>query len=202
MTRTLVIGDVHGCASELQTMLQMIEPTRCILVGDVFRKGPDPMGVWRIIQQWSIEAVFGNHEAALLQESEHYPSTLVRWVESLPLWIEGQSLVEDKLQSWRVIHAGVNPFHIQETTRANAIVLRRWPDDQDTQNPFWWELYSGDALIIYGHDAARGLQDHRPRTLGLDSGCVYGNGLTGYVIESSELIHVPSQRVYVPIRRS
>jgi hypothetical protein len=160
------------------------------------------MGVWNMIQEWSIEAVFGNHEAALLQEREHYPSSLVRWVQSLPLWIDGHSVVEDRVQSWRVIHAGVNPFNIQETTRANAIVLRRWPDDRNRHNPFWWELYSGDALIIYGHDAARGLQDHRPRTLGLDSGCVYGNGLTGYVIEASELIHVPSQRVYVPIRRT
>lgn len=202
MMRTLIIGDVHGCAHELEAMLEQVQPTRCILVGDIFRKGPDPMGVWRLIQAWSIEAVFGNHEVALLQERLLYPNALIHWVESLPLWIDGQSSVQGQIQSWRVIHAGVNPFNIEETTRVQAILLRRWPDDRNLQNPFWWALYSGEPLIIYGHDAARGLQDHRPRTLGLDSGCVYGNGLTGYVIESSTLIHIPSQQVYVPIKIS
>ena len=158
MTRTLVIGDVHGCANELEAMLHRVQPTRCILVGDIFRKGPNPIGVWRIIQEWSLEAVFGNHEAALLQESEKYPSTLIDWINTLPLWIDGQSNVMGHTQRWRVIHAGVNPFDIEKTTRAQAIVLRRWPDDRDLKNPFWWELYSGQPLIIYGHDAVRGLQ--------------------------------------------
>ena len=36
-------------------------------------------------------------------------------------------------------------------------------------------------MVIYGHDARRGPQDHRPYTLGLDTGCVYGGQLTGYV---------------------
>ena len=65
--------------------------------------------------------------------------------------------------------------------------------------------FGGDIqkrLISDGHDARRGLQDHRPKTLGLDSGCVYGNGLTGYLLEDNKLVHVPSQQVYVDVRQS
>ena len=79
-----------------------------------------------------------------------------------------------------------------ETTRSQAVRLRRWPDDDDPSNPFWWQCYAGDRLVIYGHDAMRGLQDHRPRTLGLDTGCVYGGRLTGYLIEADRIVTVPS----------
>ena len=35
--------------------------------------------------------------------------------------------------------------------------MRRWPDDLNIKNPFWWEEYKRNKLIIYGHDARRGL---------------------------------------------
>ena len=50
--------------------------------------------------------------------------------------------------------------------------------------------------MIYGHDAVRGLQDHRPRTLGLDTGCVYGGVLTGYLLEDDRIVSVPAMSRY------
>ena len=64
---------------------------------------------------------------------------------------------------------------------------------------FWWRQYTGDDLVIYGHDALRGLQDYRPRTLGLDTGCVYGGRLTGYLLESDQLLAVDARAVYRPV---
>ena len=52
---------------------------------------------------------------------------------------------------------------------------------------------------MYGHDAARGLQDHRPHTLGLDTGCVYGGALTGYLVEADRLVRVAAQETYRPV---
>jgi len=43
------------------------------------------------------------------------------------------------------------------------------------------------------------VDSHRPRTLGLDSGCVYGKTLTGYLLEEDRLIQVPAARVHKPV---
>ena len=202
-SRTLFIGDVHGCAEELRLLLEMVQPTRGILVGDMFRKGPDNQGVWALIQQWNLEAVIGNHDLVLLKEEKSaHPEALIAWLQGLPLWIDGACVRGKKKVKWKAIHAGVNPFKPKQTTRREAVTLRRYPNDSSDTGPFWWQIYDKKRLIIYGHDARRGLQDHRPKTLGLDSGCVYGNGLTGYLLEDNKLVHVPSQQVYVDVRQS
>ena len=80
---------------------------------------------------------------------------------------------------------GGQSLHQKETTRREAVTLRRYPNDNNDKSPFWWQVYSKNRLIIYGHDAKRERKRHRPKTLGLDSGCVYGNGLTGYLLEKT-----------------
>ena len=197
--RTLFVGDVHGCAAELQMLLEKSRPSRLILLGDIFTKGPDPSGVWTIIQQWNAESVLGNQDAYLLRRQQNVPrrkrsvtipSEAIDWLQDRPLLIQGDG--------WKAVHAGIDPFG-KETQRHTAMHVRRWPNDQSTTNPFWWQLYRGEDLIIYGHDAKRKVQDHRPRTLGLDSGCVYGGELTGYLLEEDRLLSVPSIEAYCPI---
>lgn len=196
-SRTLFVGDVHGCGDELKQLLKCTNPTRVILVGDMFTKGNKPEKVWKLIKKWNMEAVMGNHEVKMLRDYRKSPSTkwsaeMMDWIEALPLWIEEEHFF--------VVHAGVNPHSREDTTRSTALVVRRWPKDtlnkDQEKNPFWWKLYRGDKLIIYGHDAKRKLQDHRPFTLGLDSGCVYGKKLTGYLLEENEIIQVKAKRSY------
>ena len=188
MSRTLIVGDVHSCADELRRLLDETHPTRVILAGDVFNKGPDPEGTWALVQQWGAESVLGNHDLKVSKLADRgemlVPEAAVAWLRDLPLTIEGDG--------WIVVHGGLNPFG--ETTRAQAVRLRRWPNDDDPSNPFWWQCYNGDKLVIYGHDALRGLQDHRPHTLGLDTGCVYGGDLTGYLLEEDRIVSVPAHR--------
>ena len=62
----MVVGDVHGCADELRALVKMTRPTEVVLVGDLFTKGPDPVGVWRQVVQGGFNATFGNHEARLV----------------------------------------------------------------------------------------------------------------------------------------
>jgi hypothetical protein len=50
MSRTFVIGDVHGCARELDRLLDRCElgrGDRVVLVGDLVNKGPDSLTVIR-----------------------------------------------------------------------------------------------------------------------------------------------------------
>jgi len=192
---TLFVGDVHSCSHELDMMLREVQPSRVILVGDIFNKGPDPEGTWALVQAWKAEAVLGNHDVAVIEYAERgdcrAPESAIEWLRTLPLIIEGEG--------WVAVHGGLPPDG-SPVSKEQAIRLRRWPDDRDERNPFWWEKYSGEALVLYGHDAVRGLQDHRPRTLGLDTGCVYGKHLTGYCLEEDRIIQIPAARPYQPIR--
>ncbi len=190
MPRTLFVGDVHSCAFELRTLLEQNRPDRVILLGDVFNKGPDPDGTWDVVRQWQCESVLGNHDLVVLETAERaenrVPKSALSWIQTLPLTISGDG--------WVAVHAGVNPEG--DTTPEQAVRLRRWPDDSSPKHPFWWEMYQGDDLIIYGHDAARGIQDHCPHTLGLDSGCVYGGRLSGYLLEEDRIVSVQAREQY------
>lgn len=193
----MVVGDVHGCAQELADLISLAAPTRVVLVGDLFTKGPDPLGVWELIVANGAEAVLGNHDVAVLKDRlggpwAALPRPAFRWLKKRPLVIG-----ED---GWMVVHAGLHPTAgALGTTRKMALYMRRWPMAAGQEGPpraFWWERYDGPGLVIYGHDARRGLMDRRPVTLGIDTGCVYGGSLTGYLVEADELVQVTARRVY------
>jgi hypothetical protein len=62
----------------------------------------------------------------------------------------------------------------------------------------WHQMYKGTKKVIYGHNAIEGLQMHT-HTIGLDSGCVYGNYLTAYILESWEIVTQKARRIYSKI---
>ena len=127
----------------------------------------------------------------MLQYFQNITNRIYTYIETLPLTIELDTCV--------VVHAGLNPYG--ETSKQQSVItIRRFPNDVKKSNPFWWELIDTNKLIVYGHDAKRGLQDHRPRTLGLDTGCVYGGYLTGYLVEEDRLISVKAKQIYCPIK--
>jgi len=67
--RTIVIGDVHGCARELGALLDKLGPTRgdrVFMVGDLVMRGPMPNDVLRIVRDVGGLSVRGNHEGRLL----------------------------------------------------------------------------------------------------------------------------------------
>ena len=190
--RTLLVGDVHGCSRTLAALLKEVHPDRVILLGDLFAKGPNPPGVWELIKAWKAEALLGNHDARMLKawgtegDSAHHRAcrsldeACRDWLQRLPIFLYGDG--------WIGVHGGLHPTEgVVGTPRSMALVLRRWPDDSDASNPFWWQLYTGKERVFYGHDAIRGLQLH-DRTVGLDSGCVYGNALSGYLLEENRVI--------------
>ena len=55
----------------------------------------------------------------------------------------------------------------------------------------WDEFYTGDLLVVHGHWARRG-HYRGERTLGLDSGCVYGGALTAWCHEEDRIVQVPA----------
>lgn len=213
--RTLVVGDVHGCAEELDALVRRSRAQRVVLVGDLFTKGPDPTGVWWLIRENRWRATLGNHDARLIDALDGYRPTDThahQVIETLDAfdggwrgWIRGLPLFLD-VDGFTVVHAGLPPTgSLAQTTRAQAINLRRWPNDAETDNPFWWQVYWGDRRVIFGHDAVRGLvkveRGAELHVVGLDTGCCYGKELTGFIPSTGEFFSEPARRVWCPVGR-
>ncbi len=210
--RTLVIGDVHGCSRELDLLLQRVGPDRVVYVGDLYTKGPDPAGVWKLVAASGGVVVRGNHDQRLADvvngrrpHDKHGAACAAAldaadpdWrahLAAMPTWIED-------VAGFTVVHAGVHPSgDLAATTFRMAITMRRFPDED--VSPHWADQYVGERRVIFGHDAVRGLvrreRDGRPWVIGLDSGCVYGGALTGYIPEEDGLVSVAAERVYKSI---
>lgn len=75
--RVIVVGDVHSCSEPLtQARLTHDTPeTHWVFVGDLFDRGPDPVGVWNTISGLLAEGratvVTGNHELNLRAINNH-----------------------------------------------------------------------------------------------------------------------------------
>lgn len=210
---TLIVGDVHGCADELHRLVSLARdtaggPVHVVLVGDLFTKGPDPAGVWEAIWDRGMEAVLGNHDQRLLdvidgkRPKDRSGARTVEsltdtdpgweaWVRALPLWRD--------VEGYRVTHAALHPSgDPARTERYTHLYRRRW-NEKDSKAPRWWRSYEGPP-VVFGHDAVQGLvyeeRDGRPWILGLDTGCVYGGRLTGFLTRAERLLHVDAGRAY------
>lgn len=168
-----------------------------VVLGDLFTKGPDPVGVWQRLRVLpSLRGVRGNHDEAVLQHRREnrwgLPEAAFAWLDALPHTLSGPG--------WLAVHAGLHPAKgVAGTTPRMATTLRRWPEDglgEASPHPFWWETFTGPGLVLYGHDARRGLVDRRPLTLGLDTGCVYGGALSGYLLEEDRVLQVAARRAH------
>src|SRR5258707_366289 len=131
--RTVVVGDVHGCSSELELLLERVafDPgDRLVMAGDLVARGPDSRGVLAIVRSARGQSVLGNHEAKLLAWRDgraplrpmhlHVAESLSDedWamLRSMPLWIDLPA------HGARVVHAGVLPGRSIEETPPDALL--------------------------------------------------------------------------------
>jgi hypothetical protein len=81
------------------------------------------------------------------------------------------------------------------SVRADGVGSKR-PDD----GALWGTLWHGPELVLFGHHASAGLQEH-PFAIGLDTGCVYGGALSACILPERRIVSVPAKRPYAPITR-
>ncbi|KAF8946517.1 hypothetical protein BGZ47_000309 [Haplosporangium gracile] len=109
-----------------------------------------------------------------------------------------------------VVHAGIDPTRDILKQRPWVLVNIRnilkdgTPSRKKSKGRGWArefnELHNQrspskrDFLVVYGHDAGRSL-NVMPWSIGLDTGCVYGRELTGYVIETGLIVSSPCPRL-------
>jgi len=214
-TRTVVIGDVHGCLDELTDLARAVgldQSDDIVLVGDLVAKGPDSRGVLQWAREHDARAVLGNHEAHLLRWRREGDGVrplkdghrrlaeamdAADWgqVEAMPLWL---ALGTDVL----VVHGGLVPgVPLAQQAPDDLLNLRSiTPDGRPSKRVDdgapWASVWSGPEHVLFGHDARRGLQFH-PHATGLDTGCVYGRGLTAMLLPERRVVTVPARRPWV-----
>ena len=207
MVRTIIIGDVHGCSTELEALLDRVgfaSGDRLVFVGDLVARGPDSLGVLDIARRTGAIVVRGNHEQKLLDirasaidDGKHplhrelaQELRPVDWtlLETSPLYFD---LPEHGAS---VVHAGLVPgLPLAEQAKLSPHTLMRIRTvrvpgkKHKAESRLWGEAYAGPPQIVFGHNAAPGLQLH-PWATGLDTGCVYGGRLTAMVLNEGQRI--------------
>lgn len=219
--QTLVVGDIHGCYFELQTLLDkagLSDGDFVIGLGDIVDRGPETPQVLDFFQNTlMVRALMGNHERkhvraargemklAISQQISrqqlgvHYPDA-VAWMESLPLFIELPDAV--------LVHGYLEPGAPLEEQKP-AVLCGTMGGEKILREQYeqpWYEIYEGEKAVIVGHHNYTATDQpfvYRDKVFGLDTSCVNGKSLTGLLLPSFRIVSAPSRgNLWAQVRRS
>ena len=206
-SRTIIIGDIHGCSEEVKDLLQLLDvhpSDQLISVGDLICKGPDSLGVllWAMNTP-NLTCILGNHEARFLkywrqdkrseekiydaetyQQLEPHYYMCMNFINTWPLYKETKDFL--------VVHAGIDPRKgaISNQKVEDLLNLRKLENGEP-----WYQTYREEKTVLFGHWAKPEPQV-RPNAIGLDTGCVYGGELSAWIFPERRLVSVPARRCY------
>ena len=224
--RLFAIGDIHGCARELEVLLAGLplaagDTVAC--VGDYIDRGPASRQVIDLLlalrQRAGIRTVFlkGNHEDMCLS-----------YVEQQGLWGEGWHLnggvatlrsygIDARLDG-REVATRLPATHLEFLRSLVPYLLTdryllvhagirpgRALVDQDPEDLFWIREefiltpHSLPQTIVFGHTPQRDVLVDVPSKIGIDTGCVYGGALTALELRDQILYQVRLRGVRVTL---
>lgn len=218
MDAAIIIGDIHGCADELDDMLRLHANKRNVyFAGDLVAKGPNSAGVIDLAIEYDAKSVMGNHDircaryfdarlngretpdipAPHLAISERLNDAQHRYLHALPFYRELPEF------NSLLVHAGFMPnVDLSKQSTKNMTTMRSISNDGEASKYIegrpWASCWSGPKHVFFGHDAIRGRQDHAFAT-GLDSGCVYGKTLTAILLPERRFVQVEAKKVWCAI---
>ncbi len=215
--RLIAIGDIHGCAWELEQLLGYLQPKpqdQVILLGDLVNRGPDSHRVLKIAREVKAVCLLGNHEWRLLNYYRMGDADSLKTYDRYTI----EELTDedwDFLARMRLsyfapkydtvfVHAGFLPhqaWHQQTVSVVTDIQVidadgqpRKRGESPDS--PHWSELWKGPPFVVYGHTPRKSVL-HLEWSLGLDTGCVFGGHLSAYVLPEKKIYQVKARRPYV-----
>jgi len=222
----VIYGDIHGCLEEWEELRKLIPKNSFeISVGDILDKGPYPIEALRYAKKNKIFTIMGNHEYkhirkywgrnVKLDEDQQrvYPKLKkedFEFIESMPFFL--------KLNRLTVVHAGITNRIYLSNPPLNIMTLLLFLRDVDENEKFlplnhnnpnaryWADVYNGhEGFVVYGHNPFRKVKKNK-YSIGIDTGCVYGNKLTAYVIKNTlnpfdgEIIQVKAKKQYAELK--
>lgn len=214
--RVIAIGDVHGCADELEAMLNKLCLTRhdrVILLGDLVNRGPDSGRVIALARQHAHRSLLGNHELRLLNYRRTGDPTHLKKADYATLkqlssqdwdYLATMPLTYAVPEHQTVlVHAGFLPGRAWKAQPARVVTRIQviGPDGEPHKRsaypdrPHWSELWDGAPFVIYGH-TPRPEPARQRWSIGIDTGCVLGGRLTACILSTRELVHVTAKEKY------
>lgn len=195
-----VIGDIHGCATTLKTLLKKLHlkaNDELFFVGDYIDRGPDSKGVLDILMNLkNARFLMGNHEDMMLKALETGDNNL--WfsnggthtkksfagVKDMSPYIDFMGRLEMliELDNFYIAHGGVNPWQLKKSTDYELL----W--DRKCCAP-----YDGKKLIV-GHSMMDIVDIYRmakgSKKITIDNGCVWGQSLVALRLDNLKVISV------------
>jgi serine/threonine protein phosphatase 1 len=184
--RILAIGDVHGCLTALDTLLEMVAPTeedKLITLGDYVDRGPDSRGVLdRLIPLHAagrLVALRGNHDVMMVEARAGNDrrmwlacggkQTLASYGASgLDHWEAALDKVPD--EHWVFLEHGLVDYHEEaEHIFAHGCLFPDVPLEEQPSYMLHWEKLEGPVahcsgkVLVCGHTKQH---DGRPLDLG------------------------------------
>lgn len=161
---TYVVGDVHGCSVTLQRLLDNIhysDADTLWFVGDLVNRGPDSLGVLRLVKSLKRKVVtIGNHDLHLLairDGFDRFPrgtpllsvleapdvDELCAWLRQLPF------LHHDAALGYVMVHAGIWPHWDLEMAQA---LSKEAEAALAASDGHFWEAIYGDTPELWSDD--------------------------------------------------
>jgi len=215
--RLFAVGDLHGCADELEQLLETIDPRsgdEIVFVGDYVDRGTRARDtIDRLIKLRDgsgARCVFlrGNHEDMFLswlgESGRHGDAFLLNGgratLESYGIpasaspgeareRIPGAHL--EFLRELRLHH--LSPPFLFVHAGIGPLVPLEEQDEEDLlwiREPFLRNRHRLPYTVIFGHTPHREIFWHLPWKIGIDTGCVYGNKLSCLELRSETLLEV------------
>ncbi|MFQ5666703.1 MAG: metallophosphoesterase family protein [Candidatus Binatia bacterium] len=224
-TRTFVVGDVHGCADELNRLLDALAPTAAdtlVFLGDYIDRGPAPKEVIaRLLrlQREGPQCVFlrGNHEDMFLgfldRGGLYGDAFLCNGGEAT---LRSYGLAGEPPH---VVAAALPPAHLEfllscqlRSTHGRFLCVHaglaptRPLEQQSTEDMLWIrEAFIAHPhpfpfTVLFGHTPQREVLVDLPYKIGLDTGVVYWNKLSCLQLEEQQLFQIRRGERQVVIR--
>jgi hypothetical protein len=217
--RFFAIGDVHGCLEELHGLLARLKlgpADRIVFLGDLINRGPDSLGVLRLVQQLPhAVCVLGNHERRLLRAHQSGDTSQLKaydWEVFEKLKTADWAFIDRMGLTYKAphlevvfVHAGFLPNMSWQNQPVEVVTelqfldpqTGRWGRRQEVPDGVPWQnCWQGPPFVICGH-TPRPEVLRRPWSLCLDTGCVYGGCLTAYEVGSRVLFQEPARANYI-----
>ena len=214
-TRTIVIGDLHGCHDEAVELLDRLAVTsndRVVFVGDLVDRGPQRRECVELAMRH--ESVLGNHEAKHLRQRlrplvtlrpDHAATRRVLEAAHFDYFARLPHYIRLPEHDAVVVHAGVLPGIPIEAQRPQTLLHAQcirppaksshWPSKAPPGHTFWTNHWTGPERVIFGHTVL-----DRPLVsdfaVGIDTGCVHGGMLTAVILPDWRLVSVPARRAH------